>query len=298
MIFDIKRFAINDGPGIRVTFFLKGCPLRCVWCHNPEGISPRPQLLFNQKKCIGCDTCLDVCQQHLDPRRDRNTSVDACLLCGNCAMSCPTSALELAGREWTIQDIMKVVEKERSVIDTSGGGVTICGGEPLMHPAETLAILRALGQHALHRCVDTTLYASEKVVHEVGNECELFLVDLKHMDSDMHLRYTGVRNEQILNNIMLVSQQAHPFWIRIPLIVGVNADVANLTASARFLASLPHKPEVVNLLVYHDAAIGKHDRIGSRFNPDNIDMRPPTDDEQHAALQIFLNEGLEAKIGG
>ena len=158
-IFDIKRYAINDGPGIRTTIFVKGCPLRCVWCHNPEGWTAEPQVLYKRSKCIGCHTC----EQE-----------------GFVADDCPTKAREVCGREYTMDELMDEVEKERVIMEDSGGGVTICGGEPLMHPDGTLAILRELGRRGFHRTVDTTLYAQPDVVKAVAEECELLLISIKY----------------------------------------------------------------------------------------------------------------------
>jgi pyruvate formate lyase activating enzyme len=193
---------------------------------------------------------------------------------------------------------MAEVEKERAVMEDSGGGVTLCGGEPLMHPAYTLQLLRELGRRGFHRTVDTTLYATQDVVRAVAEACELLLVDLKLMDSERHKFYTRVANEQILANIRMLSELGHTFWIRIPLIIGVNADDENLKASAAFLASLPTKPEVVNLLVYHDVGIGKHARLGTEYNPAALHMEAPSEEVQQHALDIMRQYGLNTKIGG
>ena len=299
LIFDIKRFAINDGPGIRTTLFMKGCPLRCVWCHNPEGFEDRPVKMYTKKKCIGCQTCVEVCpQKNLVLTPDGIKDLGHCTTCGHCTDECPTLALEMAGREWPMDELMQVVEKERTVMEESGGGVTLCGGEPLMHPDYLCEVLDELGRRNFHRTVDTTLFASPETVRRVAERCELFLVDLKMMDSDRHFRYTRVRNEQILSNIQMLSTLDTPFWARIPLIVGVNADDDNLMASAAFLAGLKRPPEVVNLLVYHDVGKGKHARLGTIYNPDALSMEAPSEEMQQHALGIMQSYGLNAKIGG
>ena len=278
-IFDIKRYAINDGPGIRTTIFVKGCPLRCVWCHNPEGWTAEPQVLYKRSKCIGCHTC----EQE-----------------GFVADDCPTKAREVCGRKYTMDELMGEVEKERDIMQDSGGGVTICGGEPLMHPDGTLAILRELGRRGFHRTVDTTLYAHSDVVKAVAQECELLLVDLKLMDTEKHRRYTGVGNELILQNIRLIAEAGHPFQIRIPLIEGINADEQNIEQTARFLSLLTShfSPLTVNLLPYHDVGKDKHLRMGSRYNPQGYPMSTPTEESQQRCRQQLEAYGLHVVIGG
>jgi len=299
LIFDIKRFAINDGPGIRTTVFLKGCPLRCVWCHNPEGISPKPVKLYTKKKCIGCQSCVDVCPQGaLVLTDDGIKEQGGCVLCGRCTDECPTLALQMAGKDWKMDDLMAVIEKERKVMEDSDGGVTVCGGEPLMHPDYLCQLLEELRRRGFHRTVDTTLYASEQTIERVLPLTDLFMVDLKHMDSTLHQKYTQVPNEPILRNIRKISEAGAHFWIRIPLIVGVNADDDNLSAAADFIASLPNPPEMVNLLAYHDIGIGKHTRMGTEYNPDQILMEAPDEAMLQHASDIFCSRGLTIKIGG
>ena len=282
-IFDIKRYAINDGPGIRTTIFVKGCPLRCVWCHNPEGWTAEPQVLYKRSKCIGCHTC----EQE-----------------GFVADDCPTKAREVCGRQYTMDELMGEVEKERDIMQDSGGGVTICGGEPLLHPDGTLAILRELGRRGFHRAVDTTLYAHSDVVKAVARECELLLVDLKLMDTEKHRRYTGVGNELILQNIRLIAEAGHPFQIRIPLIEGINADEQNIEQTARFLNTLPPPygggagGGAINLLPYHDVGKDKHLRMGSRYNPQGYPMSTPTEESLQRCRQQLEAYGLHVVIGG
>ena len=299
LIFDIKRYAINDGPGIRTTLFMKGCPLHCIWCHNPESWSPRQQILYKRSKCIGCQTCVETCpQQILKLSPDGIVMGSGCTLCGRCAEECPTTALEQCGREWTMDELMSEVEKERDVMTDSGGGVTLCGGEPLMHPDDTIALLKELGRRGFHRTVDTTLYASREVVEAVADNCDLLLVDLKLMDSDKHYRYTGVKNELILDNIRLLATLGKDFFIRIPLIEGINADEENIEATARFLDTLPWQRRTVNLLPYHNVGKDKHRRMWSTYNPRNILMASPSEEVRQRCKKQLEAHGFQVVIGG
>ena len=320
-IFDIKRYAINDGPGIRTTLFIKGCPLRCVWCHNPEGWTAQPQLLYKKSKCIGCSTCVKACPQHIlepTPEGIHFTQL-GCTLCYRCTEECPTTALEICGREYNMDELMAEIEKERDIMIDSGGGVTLCGGEPLMHWEETLQILCELGRRGFHRTVDTTLYAKPEVVDAVAAECELLLIDLKLMDSKKHRLYTGVGNELILQNIRHVATVTHNYLIRIPLIEGINADEENIEATASFLASLPSSanclkpkncqlsivdyqlsPLTVHLLPYHDVGKDKHRRMmpPTPYNPQDYTMSTPTEATLNRCRKQFEAYGLHVVIGG
>jgi len=300
LIFDIKRYAINDGPGIRTTIFMKGCPLRCVWCHNPESWTPQAQVLYKKSKCIGCQTCVNVCpQQLLRLTPDGIVMEHPCAVCHLCTEECPTTALEMCGKAWTMEALMAEIEKERAVMEDSGGGVTLCGGEPLMHHAYTLELLKELGRRGFHRTVDTSLYAPQEVVAEVVQECELILADLKIMDSDNHRLYTGVPNDLILQNIRYLADNGHSFLIRIPLIEGINADEQNMDATGKFLASL-RTSVTVHLLPYHDVGKDKHRRMlpPSVYNPHNYLMSSPTDETLDRCRQLLETKGLNVIIGG
>ncbi|MDR2118817.1 MAG: glycyl-radical enzyme activating protein [Tannerellaceae bacterium] len=300
LFFDIKRYSINDGPGIRITIFLKGCPLSCVWCHNPEGLLARKEKMYTKKKCIGCRTCAAKCpHQAIHPTAEgMKTDPEACRLCGKCAEVCPTRAMEMSGEEYSVDHLMREIEKETLVMDRSGGGVTFCGGEPLMHHGLLLELLRRCKSSGIHRAVDTTLYAGAEVVAEVMKETDLFLVDLKLMDSGKHRYYCGVPNERILANLRMVSEAGKAMIIRIPLIEGINADEENISRSAAYLASLPWKQKLVHLLPYHDIARGKHEKLGTVYNPEHIPLSAPSTEVQEHCRSIFRRYGIETTIGG
>lgn len=299
-IFSIKRYAINDGPGVRTTVFMKGCPLRCVWCHNPESWTAQPQKAYKHSKCIGCGSCVEVCPQgalRLTP--DGIVPVDgvSCTLCGKCIDECPATALEMCGKAWSMDELMQEIEKERDIMEESGGGVTICGGEPMMQAEATLEILKELGRRGFHRTVDTTLFAPPETVGRIASECELLLVDLKHMDDEIHRKFTGVSNSMILDNIRLIADMGKSFFIRIPLIDGVNSDEDNIEKTARFISALPWKERQVNLLPYHNVALDKHRRIWSDFSIDYT-FAVPSEETQQRCIGQFAKYGITALIGG
>jgi len=298
LIFDIKKYAINDGPGIRITLFFKGCPLSCQWCHNPESINAHAQKMYTASKCIGAVKCIEICPNDaLRLTRDGIvTDAEKCTLCGKCAEVCPTKAIEMSGREYNTKELMRIIERETAFFDHSEGGVTFSGGEPLMHHEKLIELLDRCGERDIHRVVDTTLFAKTELVLEVAKRTELFLVDLKAWDSDVHRKYTGVPNAQILKNIRVLAENGIDFIIRIPFIDGVNADEETVKKEAEFLSSLPWARKEVNLLPYHDIAKGKHQKLGTSYEPD--DLAAPSDESIDLAQQIFAEHGIRATVGG
>lgn len=297
LVFDIKRYAINDGPGIRVTVFLKGCPLSCEWCHNPEGMSKKREKLYTASKCIGCKQCVDVCEQNVCILTPEGivTDKEACILCGKCAEVCPTKATEISGEAMSVEDLMKIIRRETLIMDQSEGGVTFSGGEPLMHNRYLLEILEACGREGIHRCVDTTGFANTEVLLKVASKTDHFLYDLKMMDSDKHKKYTGVPNEKILENLKVLSANGTSFDIRIPLIGGVNDDEENIQQTAVFITTLKSKPNRIQILPYHNIASKKYEKLGGVYEQGI--MAEPDAETQELAIKIFERFGLQAEIG-
>jgi len=297
-VFDIKRYAINDGPGIRVTIFLKGCPLTCRWCHNPESISPKVQKLYTASKCIGCGECVKVCPLQACELTEEGikTNVDLCDVCGKCAEVCPAKATEMSGQFESVTDLIEVIEKERPFFEQSGGGVTFSGGEPLLYPKFLVEILDACGERGIHRAVDTSGLAKKDVLLEIADRTDLFLFDLKLMDSEKHKTWTGVDNEVILDNLYALAKTGASIQIRLPLIAGINADDGNIEATAAYVAALPGDKKPVNLLPFHDVGRGKDIKLGQ--SRDLHKMSEPTAADLERVIGIFAAHGLLATVGG
>ena len=262
-IFDIKRFALHDGPGIRTTVFLKGCPLSCPWCHNPESISPEPQLSFIRSRCTACGACVEACP-HGAVRLDGDASVTdraICIACGACVDACPTGAREIIGRQVTARQAAEHAVLDRVFYEESGGGVTFSGGEPLAQPQFLAAALEMCKERNLDTDVDTSCCVPWESIEAARPFTDLFLCDLKHPDSARHEEVTGAPNELILENIGRLSESGERILIRIPLIPGFNTDPDTIEASGRFIASLPDV-ERVDLLNYNKLSAGKLDRLG------------------------------------
>ena len=297
-IFDIKPYSINDGPGIRITVFLKGCPLNCAWCHNPEGISPHVQKMYSRNKCIGCRTCVEACPVKALELIPAGIVTDSktCDLCGICADVCPAKAMEMSGRPATVEEIMKIVRRERITMDHSGGGITVSGGEPMTQAAFLIGLFDACGAEGIHRALDTSGLADTGTLLEVAKRTDLFLYDLKMMDPVKHRQWTGASNEKVLSNLVVLAETGAEINIRIPLIKGVNTDHENIRQTASFVASLPGPKKLVSLLPYHNIAINKYNKLGKDY--DLKGMSEPGKEVVDKIIALFAAYGLEAAAGG
>ncbi len=298
LIFDVKRYAINDGPGIRITIFLKGCPLRCKWCHNPESQNVHRQKMYAQSKCIGSLECVKICPEEalsLTPQGIVTNAV-SCTMCGKCAEVCPTKAMEMTGEIMSVDQVMTQIKKETMFMDQSEGGVTFSGGEPLLHHEFLTKMLDACSEEEIHRCVDTTGHASTEILLEVAKRADHFLYDLKMIDPIKHQKWTGVPNQTILKNLKILAATGANINIRIPLIKGINDDDKNIHDSAKFIAALEGKKPLVNILPFHNIAEKKYEKLGQGY--DKGDMDAPSQERQNEILEIFKSYGINAMIGG
>ena len=275
VVSDIQRFSLHDGPGIRTTVFLKGCNLRCAWCHNPETISPRPQMQLFLDKCIACGACFQACQHGGHQKDDQGRHVfrrEACVACGQCAKTCYAEGLVLVGREMSVGEVMAQVSADRAFYTDSGGGVTISGGEPLLQRQFTLGILQECRRQQLHTALETNLAWPWEQVREVLELTDLVMADIKVLDDDEHRRWTGASNERVLDNVRRVGQMGKPLIIRTPIVPGLNDREEAVAAIAEFLRDVPNL-EYYELLAYHPLGSGKYQSLGMAYELPNA-LRP------------------------
>jgi glycyl-radical enzyme activating protein len=263
-IFDIQRFSIQDGPGIRTTVFLKGCPLHCKWCHNPESISPKPQLSYLPDKCISCGECFKVCtpaalvhSQAGKPVVDRPQCTD----CGACPPVCDAKALEMVGREATVEEVMDTVMRDREYYRASGGGMTLSGGEPLFQPEFAEALLRAAKARGLHCCVETSGFTEWKTLERIYPLVDLFLFDWKETNPQLHESFTGQTNKPIRENLAGLHRAGAKILLRCPMIPEYNARKEHLDGIAAIATEMPNL-QGVELLPYHRLGMAKLRRFG------------------------------------
>lgn len=295
LLLDTKRFAVHDGPGIRTAFFTKGCPLKCIWCHNPESTSGAPQTGYYADLCQHCGSCAQVCPQgaqKLGAEGHVFTS-SLCSACGKCEDECPGNALKLYGRKVTVDEALSLALEDRAFYDESGGGVTISGGEPLVQKEFTLALFRALKAEGIHTALDTCAFVPRQALEEVLDVTDMFLVDFKHADSGMHKKLTGQPNELIKSNLEFLSSQGKRIEIRIPFVPGCNDSDENMEATGAFLGKL--KIEAVKLLPYHALARNKYKAL--QMSDTMPDAHSPTEEELGHAAEILQKYGLAARSG-
>lgn len=274
-IVNIQRLSTEDGPGIRTTVFFKGCPLACSWCHNPESISPHPQLQWYATRCLGCRTCLDTCENDgLSLDGDRLTiDRSRCQACGRCAEACPANALEILGKKISAGELVDELLKDRAFFEKSGGGVTLSGGEPLMQAQFSLAVLQGLKTAGIHTALDTCGLASRQTIAQLLPYTDLVLYDLKIHDDDLHIQHTAQSNRLILENLIWLNEVIHTrdlpvtLWVRTPLIPGTTVHPDNLRRIGEFIhANLNGAVERWELCAFNNLCRDKYERLDMRWN--------------------------------
>lgn len=300
LVSDFQRFSIHDGPGIRTIVFLKGCPLQCAWCANPESISPRPEIMLISHNCIGCGKCIDVCPAKCFGASDRivcSIDRDSCLLpeCGKCQRVCYANAVNISGRYLTVEEVMDVVMRDREFYDRTGGGITFSGGEPFAQPVFLLELARTAKVLKLNTAVETCGYVSWNIFNSVLEHLDTVLYDLKHMDPGMHLQGTGVDNQLILENAKRVDASGKPIRIRLPLIPGFNDSEENIRATAGFIASFSNL-EALDILPYHRMGEPKWGQLHQDYKLH--DVAPHGKERVFELADIARSFGIEVTVGG
>lgn len=298
IIFDVKRYAIHDGPGIRTTVFLKGCSLRCQWCHNPEGIESKPEIILRLARCPReCRECVSVCPQSAISKDGNIIEIDQdkCDLCRKCEDVCVYEALEIVGKEMTVEEVMDEIEKDRIFFDESGGGITFSGGEPMMQLDFLEALIKEIKKRNIHVALDTSGFVSFEDLERISDKVDLFLYDLKIIDEEKHEKYTMVSNKLILENLRKLSERGKPVVIRIPLISGINDDNHNIQKFAEYLHGLKNIKQI-SLMAYHRGGCEKYKRL--RKEKFMKAFESPSDERIEEIKKTLTSSGFSVKAGG
>jgi pyruvate formate lyase activating enzyme len=295
VLFNIQRYSLHDGPGIRTIPFFKGCPLSCKWCSNPESQHPQPELIFKKNDCIRCGKCIAVCkQQALSVNNTFFVDRERCIQCGACTQICPTQALEMKGKRMTIADVMRELQKEENLYRRSGGGVTLSGGEPLAQPEFARELLKACKERGWHTAIETTGLTTPEVIADVFPYVDLALTDIKAINPAVHQANTGINNTQILENLLRISFLTKVI-VRIPVIPGVNDNMDEIHQIAEF-ARLMSSVDTIHLLPYHEYGENKYDLLGRIYpmsDPESI-----AESKMEALKKEVESLGFSCHIGG
>lgn len=291
-VFDIQRCTSEDGPGIRTTVFMKGCPLRCLWCHNPESQKETPELMFFRTRCQSCGACVAACNNQVHSLvPERVVDFLSCRLEENCVVSCFSDALRALGRHLTVNDVLNVVEKDVPYYTASQGGVTVSGGEPASQPGFVAELCWRLQEKGIHTALDTSGYAPWSAFEQILPFINLTLFDLKHIDNVKHQRLTGASNEQILWNLRRMKQNGMPLVVRFPMIPGCNDSLENVQDTALLLGELGIN--TVEVVPYHTLGIAKYEQLGRKYGlMDNMLSK----EDIESKVTIFQEHGIDASI--
>jgi pyruvate formate lyase activating enzyme len=304
LVIKIQRYSIQDGPGIRSTIFLKGCPLRCLWCSNPESQFPYQEIMFNKAKCIkNCSNCIKVCPikaiiKH-ESENENKTSIiridrKACIKCGKCVEACPSEALTLVGKFMEVNQVVEEIKKDMIFYEKSNGGITISGGEPLFQPIFTKEILRLCKKEGIHTAIDTSGYGNWEEIKKILKYVDLVLYDIKHMDSIIHEKYTGVKNETILENALKISKEENvELTIRIPIIPTINDSESNVDKLIDFIKKLK-RLNGIDILPYHNLGVAKYEMLDRDYPLKNI--QSPKESDLSKLKNILEEHGFHVQI--
>lgn len=293
-MFNIQRYCLDDGPGIRTTVFLKGCYLRCLWCDNPESWNPWPEVAHRDTLCIHCNKCTEVCEVKAINVDEKGITIDRrkCNNCGNCIENCVSKALKFYGKVMSVDEVLKEVLKDVQYYQFSKGGVTVSGGEPLYQTEFTREILKLCDEVGIHTCIETSGFGSANDLKEILKYTSLVYFDLKHSDSAVHRKLTGEPNEKILSNLELIAASGTNIVIRIPFIPGLNSSLENMKSIADLMTKF--RLNKVELLPYHAYGISKYKMLDRRY--ELSDIKRPSDSKLLKAKEVFQSHGLSCSI--
>jgi pyruvate formate lyase activating enzyme len=294
IVTNIQRFSIHDGPGIRTTVFLKGCNLRCFWCHNPETLKPKPELQLFPDRCIGCGVCFDLCPQgaHVAVNGGRLFRRELCMACGTCVETCYAQSLVLVGESKTVEEVVEEVLRDRPFYERSDGGVTLSGGEPLLQLAFSRAILARCKEENLHTAIETAANFPWERVEAILPVTDLVMMDIKLMDAERHRAATGVPNERILDSARRLGQTGKPLIVRTPVVPGVNDQEDEIAAIAAFVAALPNLL-YYELLPFHPMARGKYESLDMDYRAQSL--KSPSKERMEALADVARRYSIEVK---
>ena len=292
-IFNKQKYNMYDGPGVRTLVFFKGCPLRCKWCSNPEGLERKYQIMFKPTTCVSCGSCVPVCPQKIHSISSTgehiiDRSID-CIGCGQCVEVCVPDALKVAGQQVPVSELLEYIEQDRAFYDQSGGGVTLGGGEVTSQPEAAINLLQACKQEGLHTAIETCGYTKKETILRFAEYVDLFLFDLKHIDPDRHFELTGVRNEMILENLEELIMKRNHVKVRMPMLKGINDSEAEIRGVIEFLKPFREFKnfEGIDLLPYHKLGVNKYVQLGMDYP---IEGDPSLDDADLDRIEGWIRE--------